>query len=104
MHIGKIAIMSGASILLGGCVVSAAKNVVTAPVKVISKTADMMTTSQSEADEKRGRAMRQRDENLGRLYTKRSAARRKCYDGDQSACDDVDSLEVQIDAEHDRPL
>ena len=39
--------------LLPGCVASVVKDVVTAPVKVVSKTADVMTTSQSEADEKR---------------------------------------------------
>ena len=36
--------------LLGGCVTSIVKDVVTAPVKIVSKTADVLTTSQSEAD------------------------------------------------------
>lgn len=43
---------------LTGCIASVAKTVVTAPVKVASKTVDLATTSQSEADEKRGRDMR----------------------------------------------
>ncbi|MFM7028640.1 MAG: hypothetical protein ACKOXK_08210 [Chakrabartia sp.] len=43
---------------LSGCIASVAKTVVTAPVKVVSKTVDLATTSQSEADEKRGREMR----------------------------------------------
>jgi hypothetical protein len=48
---------------LNGCVVGtvagAAVDVVTLPVKVASVTVDAVTTSQSEADEKRGREMRQ---------------------------------------------
>lgn len=43
---------------LCGCLASVAKTVVTAPVKVVSKAADLATTSQSEADENRGRKMR----------------------------------------------
>ena len=52
-------------LLLPGCVASMVKDVVTAPVKIVSKTADVMTTSQSESDEKRGRAMRKREEEIG---------------------------------------
>ena len=44
--------------LLSGCLAKTALDVATAPVKVASKAADMATTSQSEADEKRGRAAR----------------------------------------------
>ena len=61
--------------LLPGCVASVVKDVVTAPVKVVSKTADVMTTSQSEADEKRGRALRKQEERLGKLARKRDDAR-----------------------------
>ena len=47
---------------LNGCVVgtvaSTAVDVVTLPVKVASATVDAVTTSQSEADEKRGRELR----------------------------------------------
>jgi hypothetical protein len=57
-------------LLLGGCIASVVKDVVTAPIKVVSKTADVMTTSQSEADEKRGREMRKREEKLGKLSRK----------------------------------
>ena len=48
--------------LLSGCVVGnvagAAVDVVTLPVKVVSAGVDAVTTSQSEADEKRGRELR----------------------------------------------
>ena len=46
---------------LGACV-SAVKTVVTAPFKVGGAVVDAATTSQSEADEKRGRDMRKAEE------------------------------------------
>ena len=55
--------------LLGGCVgtiASTAVSAVTLPVKVASKGVDMATTSQSEADEKRGRELRKAEEKRGR--------------------------------------
>lgn len=91
-------------LICGGCVASVAKSVVTAPVKVVSKTADVLTTSQSEADEKRGRALRQKEENLGRLSRKRDKAKRKCDDGSRSACDDLREYEAEIEAEQNRPI
>ena len=59
------------SIALSGCVVGqvaeTAVDVVTLPVKAVSAGVDAATTSQSEADEKRGRELRQADEERGRL-------------------------------------
>lgn len=55
--------------LLSGCVTSIAKtafDVVTLPVKVVSAGVDAATTSQSEADEKRGRELRKAEEKAGR--------------------------------------
>jgi hypothetical protein len=49
-------------LLLGGCLVRTAADVVTTPVKAVGWTADKLTTSQSEADEKRGRELRKEDE------------------------------------------
>ena len=49
-------------ISLSGCLAKTAFDVATAPVKVVGKAADMATTSQSEADERRGREMRKADE------------------------------------------
>ena len=60
---------------LGGCVVgsiaSTAVDVVTLPVKIVSAGVDAATTSQSEADEKRGRALRKADEQRAREERKR---------------------------------
>ena len=53
---------------LAGCTVAkTAVDVVTLPVKVASAGVDAATTSQSEADEKRGRELRRQDEQRGRL-------------------------------------
>ena len=92
----------GSAVLLSGCV-SIVKDVVTAPVKIVSKTADVLTTSQSESDEKRGRDMRKREEILGKLSRQRDKANERCEDGSEAACRKVAELEDQIGAEQDRP-
>lgn len=56
-------------IALSGCVTSVAKtafDVVTLPVKAVSAGVDAATTSQSEADEKRGRELRKAEEKAGK--------------------------------------
>lgn len=92
----------GLAVLLSGCV-SIVKDVVTAPVKIVSKTADVLTTSQSESDEKRGRDMRKREEILGKFSRQRDKAKERCEDGSEAACRKVTELDDQIDAEQDRP-
>jgi hypothetical protein len=63
MPIRRIALVALVlSPLLSGCVARAVTSVVTAPVRVAGKGVDMMTTSQSEADEKRGRNLRHQEE------------------------------------------
>ena len=88
---------------LPGCVASVVKDVVTAPVKIVSKTADVLTTSQSEADEKRGREIRKREEALGKLARQRDKAREKCDDGNSEACVKLQQLEDQLESEGNRP-
>jgi hypothetical protein len=51
---------------LGGCIARTAVDIVTLPVKVASAGVDAVTTSQSEADEKRGRRIREYEECLGK--------------------------------------
>lgn len=62
-----------AALLLPACIARTAVDVVTLPVKAASAGVDAVTTSQSEADEKRGRDIRKQDERIGK-------ARRKCDD------------------------
>lgn len=52
--------------LTGGCLAKTAVGLVTAPVKVVGKTADWMTTSQDEADRNYGRKMRKQEAREGR--------------------------------------
>ena len=73
--------------VLSGCLAKTALDVATLPVRVASKGVDMATTSQSEADEKRGRALRQREEALGRLERRYGEEMRDCTDGDRRACE-----------------
>jgi hypothetical protein len=51
---------------LGGCLAKTALDVATMPVKAVGWTADKLTTSQSEADEKRGREIRREEERLAK--------------------------------------
>ncbi len=71
----RILILAILPTLLGGCVVgtiaSTAVDVVTLPVKVVSAGVDAATTSQSEADQKRGRDLRKADELRAREERKR---------------------------------
>jgi hypothetical protein len=81
---------------LCGCLAKTVVDVATAPVKVASKGVDMATTSQSEADEKRGRQLRQREAKLGeleRLYDRQS---KDCIKGIQAACDQARHTYDQI--------
>lgn len=86
------------ALTLSGCIASTAASIVTAPVKVGAKAVDMATTSQSEADENRGRAMRKRDEKIRKLekqYSRRLAA---CNRGETAACADANRISGEIEA------
>jgi hypothetical protein len=74
--------------LATGCIGTVA-DVVTAPVRVAGGAVDMATTSQSESDEKRGRAMRKHDEKLGKLERRYERERKDCARGDDNACKDA---------------
>ena len=65
----RIVLILALPIAMSACITSIAKtavDVVTLPVKVVSKSVDLATTSQSEADEKRGRELRKTEEEAGR--------------------------------------
>lgn len=57
---------------LGGCLARTAVDVATMPVKAVGWTADKLTTSQSEADEKRGRELRKADERRAKEEKRRA--------------------------------
>jgi hypothetical protein len=74
------------ALILPGCIARTAVDVVTAPVKVASKGVDLAATSQSEADEKRGRDLRKRQEELGKLERRYDRQLDECRDGNDRAC------------------
>ena len=55
------------ALVLPGCIARTAVDIVTLPVKMVSAGFDAATTSQSEADQRRGREIREEEERLGKL-------------------------------------
>jgi uncharacterized lipoprotein YajG len=80
----RILLIAAAILMLPGCIARTAVDIVTLPVKVASGTVDVLTTSQSEADEKRGRQVRKREECEGREQRR---AERDNREPDYSRCD-----------------
>lgn len=86
------------SLAVQGCVAKAAVTAVTLPVKVASRGVDLATTSQSEADEKRGREIRKREERLGELQRDYDRAMRRCGNGDDAACKRGQAIRAEMNA------
>jgi hypothetical protein len=91
-------LLAPAAFGLSGCLAKTAFDVATAPVKVVSKGVDLATTSQSEADQKRGREIRKREERLGQLQRERDKLEKKCGGGDENACNDLAQVNAEIAA------
>ena len=88
--------MMAAALSLQGCLAKTALNVATAPVKVASKGVDLATTSQSEADQNRGREIRRREEKLGRLERNYEKQNKLCIQGDDRSCEAARATYNQI--------
>jgi hypothetical protein len=95
MRAPSLVALALASLALQGCLARAAVDVVTLPVKVVSAGVDAATESQSEADEKRGREIRKREERLGELERDYDKAMERCGDGDDDACDRAQTLRAE---------
>lgn len=98
----RLATLIPAGLALAGCT---AMDVVSLPVKVaktgvgaVSAGVDAVTTSQSEADQKRGRDIRQREERLGKLQRDYDKLAERCTDGDDKACRQSVEVRAEIDA------
>lgn len=74
-------------LMLSGCLAKTMVDVATLPVRAASKGVDLATTSQSESDEKRGREIRRREEQLARLEREYDKQMKECADGNRRACD-----------------
>lgn len=87
-----------AALALQGCLAKAVVGVATAPVRVVSKGVDLATTSQSEADEKRGREIRKREERMGELDRAYTKAMERCGEGDDEACERAQVIRAEMKA------
>lgn len=78
------------ALLLSGCLARTAVDIVTLPVKVVSAGVDAATTSQTEADQRRGRELREAEEREGRLARRceRDPERDECRDRRARSDDD----------------
>jgi hypothetical protein len=65
-----------AAFALSGCIASTALDIVTLPVRAAGAAVDAVTTSQSEADEKRGREIRKQEEREGKAARQRAKEQR----------------------------
>lgn len=95
MRAPQLVALGLASLALQGCLARAAVDVVTLPVKAVSAGVDAATESQSEADEKRGREIRKREERLGQLERDYDKAMERCGDGDDAACDKAQAIRAE---------
>lgn len=98
MRIPALIALAVAAITLQGCLAKAAVSAVSLPVKVASRGVDLATESQSEADEKRGREIRQREQRLGQLEREFDRQMERCSDGNDAACDRAQALRAEIKA------
>ena len=86
-HAIRLILIGISALALQGCLAKTAISAVTLPVKVASSAVDVATTSQSEADQTRGRQIRQREERLGKLQRDYEKQIDRCGEGDRQACD-----------------
>ena len=98
MRVPALLGLSLAALALQGCLARAAADVVTLPVRAVGKGVDLATTSQSEADEKRGREIRKREERLGKLGRDYDKQMERCADGDETACDKARRIYAEMKA------
>ena len=82
----RMFLLLAAPVLLGGCIVRTAADIVALPVKAASAGVDALTTSQAEADQRRGRELREAEEREGREARRREReARRQREQAEQRA-------------------
>jgi hypothetical protein len=94
----RVLILPVLSLALSGCVVAqvadTAVDVVTLPVKAVSAGVDAATTSQSEADEKRGRELRKAEEQAGKFAREQEE---RCSKGKPLPTDDCSQVAPRPD-------
>jgi len=73
----RMILLLATPLMLGGCLARTAVDIVTLPVRAASAGVDALTTSQAEADQRRGREIRQAEEREGREARRRERDARR---------------------------
>ena len=73
----RMILLLASPLLLGGCLVRTAADIVTMPVRAVGAGVDALTTSQAEADQRRGRELREAEEREGRAARQREREQRR---------------------------
>ena len=76
----RVILLLAAPLMLGGCIVRTAADIVTLPVRAAGAGVDALTTSQAEADQRRGREIREAEEREGREARRREREERRARD------------------------
>ena len=97
MRAVAITLLAAMCLLASGCVAKTLVDVATLPVRAGAKAVDLATTSQSEADENRGRELRKREERLGKLERSYANQRKKCDEGSEEACAEAQATYAEIE-------
>lgn len=84
----RVILLLAAPLLLGGCIVRTAADIVTLPVKAASAGVDALTTSQAEADQRRGREIREAEEREGREARRREREERRARERAEREADE----------------
>jgi len=86
----RIALLMILPLSLSGCLLRTAVDVVTLPVKAVGAGVDAVTTSQAEADQRRGREIREEEERLGREARRRERAARRARERGEAPPEEPD--------------
>ena len=76
----RLFLLAPIALLLQGCLAKTAFDIVTLPVRAVSAGVDAVTTSQAEADQHRGRQIREEEQRRGREARERERAERRARD------------------------
>lgn len=96
MRVRNVLLVVAAMPALTGCIAKTVVDVATLPVRAASSAVDAVTTSQSEADENRGRELRKREERLGKLERRYDDVMKDCNRGDEKACTQARTIYAEI--------
>jgi hypothetical protein len=84
----RMILLAAGALVLSGCIARTAVDIVTLPVKAAGAGVDALTTSQAEADQRRGREIREAEEREGREARRREREERRARERVEQDPDD----------------